>query len=242
MRRRAPAFYALPGTALGEVLTLLHPPYTAWHLAYVVMGASLAPEIDWVRLAGTLVAFLAGTGVAAHALDEWNGRPLGTGLSDATLLALAGGGFLAAGAVTALGVRVISPWVLAWAAVGFLAAAAYPLEWWRGTLHTNLGFALSWGAFPALVGFWAQAERLTLPAAGMAAVAVLLSLAQRSLSTPARYVRRRTDRAVASFDTPRGRRSWHERELLGTWEGPLRWLTWAVIALAGTLLAVGTMR
>ncbi|MDP8957747.1 MAG: hypothetical protein M3N51_00770 [Actinomycetota bacterium] len=236
--RRAPAFYARPGSSLGDLITVLHPPYTAWHLAYVVMGASLAPRLDWPRLAGTLVAFLAGTGVAAHALDEWNGRPLGTRLSDTALLALAAAGFVAAGLVTVLGVRVISPWLLGWAAIGFLAASAYPLEWWGGALHTDLGFALSWGALPSLVGFWAQAERLSLPAVGMAAVATLLSLAQRSLSTPARHVRRRTERAVVLFDTPRGRDSWEEAELLATWEAPLRWLTWAALTLAATLLAL----
>ena len=69
-----PAFYARPGSIRGDLIALLHPPYTAWHLAYVAIGAALAPTLDWTLLAGTLAAFFLGTGVGAHALDEWHDR------------------------------------------------------------------------------------------------------------------------------------------------------------------------
>ncbi len=39
---RRPAFYAARAHGWGDWWTLLHPPYTAWHLAYVAIGASLA--------------------------------------------------------------------------------------------------------------------------------------------------------------------------------------------------------
>ena len=45
-----PAFYAARRGGLGQWWTLLHPPYTAWHLSYVVIGASLAPRVDTGRL------------------------------------------------------------------------------------------------------------------------------------------------------------------------------------------------
>src|SRR5258708_6416868 len=61
------------------------PPYTAWHRSYVVLGASLAPAVDIVRLSATLVAFFLAVGISAHALDELKGRPLGTELPGAVL-------------------------------------------------------------------------------------------------------------------------------------------------------------
>ena len=90
--RLQPAFYGRTGRQWGDILTLLHPPYTAWHLSYVVYGASVASELDLVRLGGTLAAFFFGTGIAAHAIDELHSRPLGTKLNSSVLLALGVGG------------------------------------------------------------------------------------------------------------------------------------------------------
>ncbi len=67
----------------------------------------------------------------------------------------------------------------------------YNLELFGGVLHNDLGFAVTWGAFPVLVGAYAQHWTLP-PAALVAAVAALLmSLGQRSLSTAARTLRRK---------------------------------------------------
>ena len=155
------AFYAPRGSRFADLIALLHPPYTAWHLSYVVIGAALATSLDPVRLAGSLAAFGLGTGLLAHSLDEWHGRPLRTGFGDSTLLgfaALAGVGVLA---VTVVGAVVVSPWVVAWAVGGAAAAIGYAIErpaW----LHGTWGFALAWGAFPVLAGYWAQAENLSV--------------------------------------------------------------------------------
>ena len=231
-----PAYYARTGDLVGDILTVLHLPYTAWHLSYVVFGAAVVGELDWTRLVGTLLAFFAGTGIAAHALDELNDRPLGTGLSDAALIGLAGVGFLVALAVTVAGVLLISPWVAAWAVVGFVLAAAYPLEWFGGRIHTNLGFGLAWGGFPVLVGAWAQAETLTAPIIGVALAATLLSLAQRALSTPARCVRREADDVVLEVLRGDSQQRWSREELLATWESPLRLLAWSIVVLSVSLL------
>ena len=84
-----PAFYALPGGGWRDYVTLLHPPYTAWHLAYVVVGGCLATEVSWQRLGLTVFAFFLAMGVGAHALDELRGRPLGTEIPSAVLVGLA---------------------------------------------------------------------------------------------------------------------------------------------------------
>lgn len=233
MTGRAPAWYAQRGGRAADLVTLLHIPYTAWHLAYVAMGAALAPAIDWRILAGTLLAFGVGLGVSAHALDELNDRPLRTRLSDGQLLGLAVAGFIVVGALAVAGAVIVSPWILVWAAAGILISAAYSLEW-IPALHSLVGFGLAWGAFPVLAGFWAQTMSFSAASLGVAAACTLISMAQRALSTPARFVRRRTDEASASFD--QGTSGWDGEELLATWEIPLRLLGWGVVALAVGML------
>jgi hypothetical protein len=208
-----------------------------WHLSYVAMGAAIAPRLDWIYLAGTILAFLFGMGVGAHALDELHDRPLGTNLSRGTLITLAVGGISVAAGLAVAGSVVISPCVAAWGMAGVLLALGYPLEV-PGWLHTDLGFGISWGGFPVLVGYWAQTQRLSGPALVLAAVAILISMTQRFLSTPARFVRRRTEEAGASFDLGTHREHWSRDRLLDTWERPLRLLGWAMTLLAAALLAL----
>jgi len=223
------AFYAKTGSRFGDLVTLLHLPYTMWHLSYVAIGAALAPQIDAVRLAGTLLAFFFGLGIGAHALDELYDRPLATGLSPGTLRVLGWGGLIAGGVLAVVAAFVISPVALAWGAAGLLLAAAYALEWSRW-VHSNLGFALAWGAFPVLVGYWAQTESLSLAVVVIAAAATAFSMAQRTLSTPARLVRRKVAAASAEIGDER----WGTSTLLATWEFPLQ-----LLALAHVLLAIG---
>jgi hypothetical protein len=187
-----PAFYALRPGGWRDLLTLLHPPYTAWHLSYVAIGAAVAPHLYGYRLVWTLVAFLLGVGVAAHALDELHGRPLGTRLSDRTLIVLAALSLAGAAAIGVLGAVAISLWLLAFVAVGVLLAVAYNLELFGGRIHSDLWFAFGWGAFPALTAFWVQAGGLRAEGLLVAAACLMLSAAQRRLSTPVRELRRRT--------------------------------------------------
>jgi hypothetical protein len=232
-----PAYYAKPGSTAGDLLAILHPPYTAWHLSYVAMGAALAPTLDWKRLLGTLFAFFLGTGVAAHSLDELKGRPLGTNLSNGILWGLGVIGLGGALVVAAFGASVISPWVWLWAGVGSLLATGYALER-PGWLHTTTGFALAWGGFPALVGYWAQTETVSVGAVLVAAAACMVSAAQRVLSTPARHVRRQVDRAELHLEKTDVVDVWDEMRVLATWERPLRLLAWSMVALAvGLVLA-----
>jgi hypothetical protein len=232
-----PAYYARTGSPGRDLVALLHPPYTMWHLSYVVMGAAIAPQLNWVHLVGTVLAFLFGMGVGAHAFDELHDRPLGTTLSRGVLLSLAVGGVSAGAALAVAGALVISPWVAMWGTAGVLLAIGYPLEV-PGWLHTDLGFGLSWGGFPVLVGYWAQTQNLSAPAVALAAVTTLISMTQRFLSTPARFVRRHTDQAEATFDLGTHREHWSQNRLLNTWERPLKLLGWAMPLLAVVLLAL----
>jgi hypothetical protein len=192
LRLERPAFYALRPGGWRDLLTLLHPPYTAWHLSYVAIGAAVAPHLSGYRLVWTLVAFLLAVGVAAHALDELHGRPLRTRISDRALVVLAALSLTGAAAIGVYGALTISLWLLAFVAVGVLLVVAYNLELFHGRMHSDLWFAVGWGAFPALTAFWVQACELRAEGLLVATACLMLSAAQRRLSTPVRELRRRT--------------------------------------------------
>jgi hypothetical protein len=190
-----PAFYALAPGGWRDYVTLLHPPYTLWHLSYVAIGAGLAPHFKADVLGFALLAFFLGMGVGAHALDELNGRPLKTRIGDTALVALA---VMSLAGAAAVGVAVAlrtNLWLLAFVGAGTFIAVAYNLELFGGRVHGDPWFSLAWGAFPVLATYFAAAETIRVEAVLGAAFAALLSHAQRRLSTPVRLVRRRA-RAV----------------------------------------------
>jgi len=192
-----PAYYASahPG-GWRDWWTLLHPPYTAWHLSYVVIGASLAPHVDLGRLLATLLAFFAAVGLSAHALDELHGRPLRTEIPTTALIAVTVIGLVVAVGIGVMGVVRIGVILVPFIVAGPLLVVAYNAELFGGLFHTDVEFALAWGSFPVLTAYAAQAKSVALGPVMASVGAFGLSYAQRSLSTPARLLRRR----VSSVD------------------------------------------
>jgi heme O synthase-like polyprenyltransferase len=234
-----PAFYALAPGGWRDYVTLLHPPYTAWHLSYVVIGFGLAPELHPWRLVAALAAFFLALGVGAHALDELNGRPLRTRIGDGTLIVLAVASIAGAVAIGIAAAIDFSLPLLAFVAVGAFLVAAYNLELFGGRFHTDLWFGLAWGAFPVLTGYFAAAETLRLEAVAAAVFATLASLAQRVLSTPVRHVRRHVARVTGTLELVDGdREPITEETLLRAPENALRALAAATVALAAALVLV----
>jgi hypothetical protein len=185
------AFYALRPGGWRDYVTLLHWPYTLWNLSYVCIGAALAPAWLPFRLGAGLVAFFLGLGIAAHAFDELQGRPLGTEIPLRVLWGLALGSLAGAVAIGIAAAIAWTPWLLAFVAFGGFMVVAYNLELFGGRFHGDWWLAVAWGATPVLAAYVAAAEDLTWQALFAAAFAVLLILAQRRLSTPVRAVRRR---------------------------------------------------
>jgi hypothetical protein len=232
-----PAFYALAPGGWRDWVTLLHPPYTVWHLSYVVIGAALAPELRVSRLLLALAAFFLAVGLGAHALDELNGHPLGTRLSDRTLAAVAAasiGGAVAIGVYASL---AWTPWLAPFVAAGGFLVVAYSLELAGGRFHSDLWFAVTWGALPLLATYLAVAERLDWAPALAAVFAAATSLAQRQLSTQVRDVRRRI-RAVSGTLVRRdgAEEPVTAETLIGAEERALRILTLGMVALAVALV------
>jgi hypothetical protein len=185
-----PAFYALAPGGWRDYVTLLHPPYTAWHLSYVVLGAALAPQWRPGILGLALAAFFLGMGIGAHALDELQGRPLQTCIGKRTLLVLASVSLLGAAAIGIGTAIYTSLWLLVFVAAGSFIAVAYNLELFGGRFHGTLWFALGWGALPVLATYCAAAQTLRGEAVLAALFAALVSWTQRVLSTPVRIQRR----------------------------------------------------
>ena len=103
-----------------------------------------------------------------------------------TIVPLAG-----AVAIGIAGAVAFDGWLLVFVAVGLALVPVYNLELFGGAIHNGAGFALAWGAFPLLTGYFACAGTITWTALLAAAYATLTSYAQRALSTPVRHLRRR---------------------------------------------------
>ncbi len=235
-----PAFYALTGGGWWrDLVTLLHPPYTAWHLSYVALGAAAASDFDLARLGWALGAFFLAVGIAAHSFDELRGRPLRTRLSRRTLVVLAVVGLAGACAIGVAGVVTVTWTLLPFVLLGAFLVCAYNLELFGGRLHGQWTFALGWGGFPALTGFWVCAERFELPGLLVAAACTLLSLAQRRLSIPVRVLRRRTVALQGEQRLADGRTvELTVARLLAPLESTLRVLWFALVLLAAGLVVL----
>ena len=233
------AFYALAPGGWRDYVTLLHPPYTLWHLSYVAIGAGLAPNLEAKRLLLALAAFFLAVGIGAHALDELHGHPLQTRIPDRTLAALAASSIGGAVAIGVYASIAYTGWLAPLVAAGAFIVCAYNLELFGGAFHGDAWFALAWGSFPLLAAYLAAAERVTVEALLAAAFAGLLSLAQRRLSTPVRTVRRRVAAVSGTIELRDGGREPLTAETLTRApEEALRALTLAVAALAVALVVL----
>jgi hypothetical protein len=234
-----PAFYALTPGGWRDYVTLLHPPYTAWHLSYVAIGAGLSSAFAWSRFLPTLAAFFLAVGIGAHALDELNGRPLRTRIPGSVLVGLGGLSIAGAVAIGIVGAVIVDPWIAAFVAVGGFIVVAYNLELLGGRFHGDAWFGLAWGSFPLVTAYFAVEGKLDLVVAAGAVFAFLLSEAQRTLSTPVRDVRRRVSGVEGRIDRSDGTSEPVTAELLvRDNERALRALAGATVALGVALVLV----
>jgi hypothetical protein len=235
--REGPAFYALPSGGWRDYWTLLHPPYTVWHLSYVAIGAALAPAVNTRWWLETMAAFFLAMGVAAHALDELHGRPLRTRIPDRVLWTLAAIGLAGAAALGVDGALEATPWIWALIPVGVFLVVAYNLELFGGAVHSDVWFALAWGAFPVITAYVAQTGTLRPAALLGAAACFAISAAQRALSTPVRRLRRHVTSVSGTMVLDDGTTEKLDATALrSTSERALRLMSVAMPVLAAALL------
>jgi hypothetical protein len=235
--RQRPAFYVLPPGGWRDYWSLLHPPYTVWHLSYVAIGAALAPNLHVGWLLETLAAFFLAMGLAAHALDELNGRPLQTRIPGRVLIAIAVVGLVGAIAFGVHGVTEVSPWLWAFIVAGAFLVVAYNMELFGGVVHSDLWFALAWGAFPVLTAYFAQTAVVRVEAVLAAAACAAISAAQRTLSTPVRRLRRTVVGVRGEVELNDGTRERIDvAAIRDAPERALRWLSLAMPLVATALV------
>jgi hypothetical protein len=231
-----PAYYAARSGGWRDWWTLLHPPYTGWHLSYAVIGAALAPRVQTSRLIATVLAFFLAVGLAAHALDELRDRPLRTRIPSWVLVLVVVLGLLGALALGIIGVIRVGWVLIPFMVAGPILVIGYNAELFGGAIHTDLGFAAAWGAFPLLTAYVAQAGTLAVAPVLAALGALALSAAQRRLSTPARNIRRKSTRVEGSITFDDGRVVALSTEvLIRPLEQTLRAGSWAIMLLAAGL-------
>ena len=236
-----PAYYSYPilmrSPRRREWWTVLHPPYTLLHLSFVVLGGCLAAPVNFARLGVSVAAFFLAVGVGAHCLDEYHDRPLGTSIPHRQLLAAGVVGLVGAVGLGVLGLLVVSGYFALFMIVGVVIAVAYNLELFKGRLHTELVFVAGWGSFPVLTGYFAQHATLSLASVIVAIFAALVTSLQRTLSTPARQLRRRTLSVQGQLTLRDGRAvPLTKAVLLLPLERSLRILCWSGVTLAVGLL------
>jgi hypothetical protein len=239
-----PAFYALRPGGWRDLVTILHPPYTAWHLTNVAFGAVAASQIHTDRFVATLAAFFLALGISAHSLDELNGRPLGTQLSDRALIALAVVSLAGAIGIGIAGCFIVSATLAPFVAAGGFFVVAYNLELFGGRFHTDFWLAFAWAAFPALTSWWVNTlsfGSLKVDVAGALVAAGCFGLVsvQRRLSTPVRRLRRRTVSVTGEQRLDDGTViPLTVQELTAPLDWSLRRLSWAIVVLAIGLVVI----
>ncbi len=238
MTIQKPAWYTVTGHgALADLTNLLHPPYTLWHLSYVIVGIGLAPVIHPERSIAVVVAFFLGLGIGAHALDETMGNPLKTRLSKKKLYLI---GFLSLAFAAAIGtyyVVTLSFLLLPIIVAEVFFALAYNLEAFNKRFHNMLVFSISWGVLPFLTGYFVNALSFSVGAV-LASLAIgLLTYVQRTLSLQARSVRRTVASPIKALKLENGEEiQVTTTELISPAEKSLQALTLTIFVFAIALL------
>lgn len=173
---------------------MLHPPYTLMVLSFAVIGAALSPRFSVAVLVATLAAYFLGLGVGAHFLDQITG--MGSRYvwhwSDRTLWTWGLAGLAGAVAIGVLGAwLVVGPGLFVLVAVQAACAVGYPLApLFKGVLHRDSVFAVSWGSLPFLTSYYAQSGVITAPAVLLSGALAVIAVAEIRISRISRRLRR----------------------------------------------------
>jgi hypothetical protein len=172
---------------------MLHLPYTVMVLSFVVIGAAVAPHLSWTVLAVTVVAYFLGLGIGAHLLDQLPGMgshyvrhwpPWALWLGGLSTISVAVG-------IGVYGAFYLGSWgLLLLVTIQAVCAFGYPLApVFKGYLHRDSVFAVSWGALPFLTSFYVQTLTITVAALFLAATFAAVAVVEIKVSRLARELR-----------------------------------------------------
>jgi len=233
-----PAWYTVEGHGVfADLVNLLHPPYTLWHLSYVLIGIALSPTIYLDRSIAVLLSFFLGLGIGAHALDETMGNPLKTRLSKQKLYLIGFSSLTIASIVGAYYVLTLSVLLLPIILIEVFFALSYNLESFDKRFHNTTVFSISWGVIPFIAGYFINTLSISF-GVFLGAIAIgLLTYVQRTLSIQARSVRRNGGSPIKALKLENGEEvliSAHE--LISPAEKSLKALTLTVFIFAIALI------
>ncbi len=182
---------------------LLFLPYTGMCISFTIIGAMLAPTIDWERVAAITLIYGLALGVSAHAADSLGSKknkPWGNYFSRSELWLLL---ILSLAIAYSIGVYYIIfhvPLLLVIAVLEGFFVFAYNFELFKGFLHNDLTFVFSWGALPVLGGYIMQTNGVGTCPYVVSVGAALVSYLHIKISRPYKELRRR------SVNEPRAKR------------------------------------
>jgi hypothetical protein len=178
---------------LRSFLGLLFLPYTGMVLAFLVIGATAAPQVHWDRFLALEVIYFLALGIGAHALDALGSRevkPWGTVFSRLQLRIMAVSSLFLAYAIAIYYMVRYVPLLWPLAILEGFFVLAYNLEWFRGWFHTDKWFAFSWGFLPVLAGYMMQTNSVSIDVVLMASASASFSLVEIKASRPYKVLRR----------------------------------------------------
>jgi hypothetical protein len=179
---------------LRSFLGLLFLPYTGMVLAFLVLGAMLAPHIYWGRLIALEIIYFLALGVGAHALDALGSKgrkPWGAVFSRSQLWMLAAFSLISAYAIAIYYMILYVPLLLLPALLEGFFVFAYNMEWFGGRFHSDSWFAFSWGFMPAAAGYIMQTNSIFFEVLLVGTATSLFSLVEIKASRPYKLLKQR---------------------------------------------------
>ncbi|HEY3340535.1 MAG TPA: hypothetical protein VGK81_00900, partial [Anaerolineae bacterium] len=146
-------------------------------------------------------------------------------------------------AIGVIGVLVSDVRLIWFILAGVFLVMSYSLELFGGLFHTDVWFGLAWGAFPVLTASFAQLGQFSYVSLLGAAYALVMAMSQRTLSTPARHLRRKVDAVEGQIRFRDGQTiTLNRRQLLDPLERSLRLLVAMSVLVALMVLAAHLAR
>ena len=178
----------------GDLYNILHLPYTAMLLSFVVIGAAVSPGLHLDRLAATVCAYFLGLGIGAHAIDqlEPSGSHYVTKMGSEELVGLAAVGLVGGTTIGFYYALTLTAWLVPFILINLFFAVAYPLpsRVAGGFFHNNLSFAFAWGFLPSVTSYFVNSPALTAGSVVLGLPAAAVAWGEIRLSRRARMARK----------------------------------------------------